>query len=132
MPFGSTDGEILKETLTSPAETVPVLFVIPIAGGVAAALNVTVREKTRIIDAWAVHTAAGEASDTITVGNGANAITDAMSWAGADKVVVRAGQIDDAYHAIAAGGSLRVTTVDADAGSDVGAGIVYVLGVRAK
>ena len=73
---------------------------------------------------------AGEASDTIQVLNGSNAITDAMSWAGADKAVIRAASIDDAYHKIAAGGTLRVTTTDNDSGGDVGAGVVYVLGVR--
>jgi len=82
----------------------------------------------RVIDVWAVHTGgAGEASDTIQVLNGTNAITDAMDWSGADNAIVRAGEINDANHEIAAAGTLRVTTTDDDAGDDVGAGKVYVL-----
>jgi hypothetical protein len=109
---------------------VPVLHRVDIAGGAAGDTDVTLTHKERVIDVWAVHTAAGEASDTIQVKNGANAITDAMDWSGVDTVVVRAGQIDDAQHEIAAGGTLRVTTTDDDGGSDVGAGVVYVLALR--
>ncbi len=110
---------------------IPVLHRINIAGGAAGNTDVVLTHKTRVIDVWAVHTGgAGETADTIRVFNGAAAITDAMSWAGADKAVVRAGEIDDASHEIAAGGTLRVTTTDADTGGDVGAGIVYVLGIR--
>jgi hypothetical protein len=108
-----------------------VLHRINIAGGAAANTDVVLTHKTRIIDAWAVHTGgAGETSDTIQVKNGTSAITDAMSWAGADKALVRAAEIDDAAHEIAAGGTLRVTTTDNDTGGDVGAGVVYVLGIR--
>lgn len=133
VPHGSTEGEIPAETLTGPQETVPVLFVIPVVGGAAGSTDKTVRHKIRVVDAWAIHTGgAGETSDTIQVLNGANAITDAMDWSGADQAVVRAGTINDANHEIAAGGTLRVTTVDSDTQSDVGAGVVYVLGVRAR
>lgn len=110
---------------------VPVVHIVGVAGGAAGNEDVTLTHKTRVIDVWAIHTAgAGEASDTIQVFNGANAITDAMAWSGADKALVRAASIDDAYHVIAAGGTLRVTTTDNDTGGDVGAGIVYVLGLR--
>ena len=133
VPLGSSDGQVLPETLTSVAETMPILFVIPIAGGAAGNVDLQVKEKVRVIGAWAVHTGgAGEVSDTLQIFNGSNAITDAMDWGGADTVVVRAGTIDDAYHAVAKGGTLRVTTVDNDTGDDVGAGVVYVLGVRSK
>ncbi len=110
---------------------IPVLHRINIAGGAAGNTDVLLTHKTRIIDAWAVHTGgAGEANDTLQVFNGAAAITDALDWSGADTAIVRAGQIDDAAHEVAAGGTLRVTTTDDDAGGDVGAGVVYVLGVR--
>jgi hypothetical protein len=110
----------------------PVLHRINIAGGAAGNTDVVLTHKTRIIDAWAVHTGgAGEANDTIQVLSVAGgAITDAMSWAGADAAIVRAASIDDANHEVAAGDTLRVTTTDDDAGGDVGAGVVYVLGVR--
>ncbi len=109
----------------------PVLHRINIAGGAAGNTDVVLTHKTRVIDAWVVHTGgAGEANDTIQVKNGANAISNAMDWSGADAALVRAASIDDAQHEIAAGGTLRVTTTDDDAGGDVGAGIVYVLGIR--
>jgi hypothetical protein len=109
----------------------PILFAIAIPGGAAAAKEITMTHAVRVLDVWAVHTeGAGETSDTLTVGNGADAITDAMSWAGADKTIVRKLTIDDAHHEIAAAGKLRVTTTDDDGGDDVGAGIVYVLAMR--
>ena len=110
---------------------IPLTFIVAIPGGAAAVKNVLMTHKVRVLDVHAVHTAgAGEANDTIQVGNGANAITDAMDWSGADNVIVRAASINDANHEIAAGGSLRVTTTDNDAGGDVGAGIVYVTAIR--
>lgn len=110
---------------------IPVVHRIDIAGGAAGNTDVLLTHKTRIIDVWAVHTAgAGEANDTIQLFNGAGAISDAMDWSGADTLIVRAGAINDANHEVAAGGTLRVTTTDNDAGGDVGAGIVYVLGIR--
>ena len=129
---GSLEGTVVANVANDAViGGIPVIFAIAIPGGAAAAKNIVSTHKIRVIDVWAVHTAgAGEANDTITVGNGANAITDAMSWAGADQAIVRAGTINDANHEIAAGGQLRVTTTDADAGADVGAGIVYVLAER--
>ena len=141
VPFGSRTGTIQPAVLNGTEVAtiadsnviggIPILFRIPIAGGAAGNVDVTMTHKVRIIDAWAVHTGgAGEVTDTIQVLNGSNAITDAMDWSGADKAVVRAGEIDDAQHEIAAAGTLRVTTTDFDAGDDVGAGMVYVLAIR--
>lgn len=107
---------------------VPVLHRIDVADGVTGDVDVTLTHKTRVVEAWLVKTAgAGGANDTITVKNGATAITDAMSINVADKVVVRAGTIDDAQHEIAAGGTLRVTRTKVTANV---ACVVYVLGVR--
>ena len=92
----------------------PVVFAVAIAGGAAGDTDITIVGKHRIIDVWAQHTGgAGEASDTIQVKSGANAITDAMDWSGADNTVVRAASIDDANSEIADSGTLRVTTTDA-------------------
>ena len=121
------DGSNLAETAED--DTTPGLmavFPVAIAGGPQGDTDITVDGKWRVIDAWAVHTAAGEANDTIQIKNAGNAITDAMDWSGADQVIVRASSINDANHEIADGGTLRVTTTDDDAGNDVGAGIVYV------
>lgn len=110
---------------------IPVVHKVVVPGGAAGDVDVTLTHKTEVIEVWAVHTGgAGEASDTLTVKNGANAISSAMDWSGADAAVVRTSGINDANQTIAAGGTLRVSTTDNDAGNDVGAGIVYVLGLR--
>lgn len=107
-----------------------VTHVTAVAGGAAANEDITVTDKFRVIDCWAQHTGgAGEANDTIQLFNGANAISDAMDWSGVDNAIVRAGSLDDAYTEVAAAGTLRVTTVDNDSGGDVGAGLVYTLGI---
>lgn len=52
---------------------------------------------------------AGGSGDTITVGAGASAITNAIDINVADKTVVNVTTIDDANSTIASGGSLRIT-----------------------
>lgn len=109
---------------------IPVVFAIPIASGAAASVDVTIDQKVRVIDVWAQHTGgAGETSDTIQLLSTGDAITDAMSWAGGDNDIVRAAEINDANATVAAGGILRATTTDDDAGTDVGAGVLYVLAI---
>ena len=104
----------------------PVLHRIDIADG-AGDTDVTLTYKTRVLDVWAVKTAAnGGAGDTVTIKNGATAITDALDLNAVDKTVVRAGTIDDAQHEIAAAGTLRVTA----ANGTNNACTVYVLGIR--
>lgn len=108
---------------------VPVIHRIDVADGTTGDVDVTLTHKTRVINVWLVKTAgAGGSSDTITVKNGSTAITDAMSINVSDKVVVRAGTIDDAQHEIAAAGTLRVTRTKASANNV--ACIVYVEGLR--
>lgn len=89
--------------------------------------DVTLEHKTRVIDAWAIKKAANGdgANDSVTVKNGSSAITDAMIL-GNDKTIVRAGEVDDAQHEIAAGGTLRITA----AKTQNVACVVYVLGLR--
>lgn len=126
------DGEHVKDNADdATSSSLLVVHAIAIGAGAAADHDVTVDHKIKVIDAWAQHEGgAGEANDTIQVKSGANAITDAMSWAGADNAIVRATTIDDANATIAASGTLRVTTTDDDSGTDVGAGTCYVLCVR--
>jgi hypothetical protein len=107
----------------------PQLFRINTAGGATANTDVTVTHKIRVIDAWVVNNAAGTASDTIQVFNGASAITDAIDISGADTTLARAGIINDANHEIAAAGTLRITETDGG-GSDSPATTVYVLAIR--
>lgn len=105
----------------------PFAITVAVASGAAADVDTIVRQDCRVIDVVAQQNGAGEASDTLTVQEGANAITDAMAWSGADKAVVRAGTIDDAYASLSAGDTLRVSPSDDDAGDDLAAGTVTVL-----
>lgn len=110
---------------------VPLVFPIAVAGGAAGDVDVVVTPKIRVIDAWVQMDAAGEAGDTVQIFNGAAAITDAMdTGAAGDTGIVRAGEIDNANAEIAAGGTLKVTTTDDDAGGDVPAMTVYVLAIK--
>ena len=106
-----------------------VLFSGVIASGAAAAVNITVDNKIRVIDAWVVHEAIGEASDTVIISSTGDTI-GTITYAGADKAVERIADIDTAFATIAAGGVLRVTSVDDDAGGDVGLGTYFVLAHR--
>lgn len=108
---------------------VPVVYRIDTDGSGSSTKNVTVDSKIRVIDAWCVLNGAGAASDTVTVQETGNAITDAMDVSGSDTDIVRAGQIDDANHEIDAGGTLRVVHSD-DSGSDAPSITVYVQAVR--
>lgn len=102
---------------------IPLLFRVA-AAALTGNVDVIMDAKVRVIDAWCIATAAGGAGDTVTVSNGATAITDAMDLNVADKVLVRAASIDDAAHEIAAAGTLRV------AGASAVNAQVYVLAVR--
>lgn len=106
---------------------VPVLHRIDLAAGALADTDVVLTYKTRVIDAWLILRGAGVSTTTLTVKNGATAITDAMAASGSDKAVVRAASIDDASYEIAAGGTLRVTSAT---GATQPAATVYVLGVK--
>jgi hypothetical protein len=102
---------------------IPVVFRID-ATALTGDVDVTVAYKIRVIDVVCVASAAGGASDTITVKNGATAITNAMDLNVSDKVVVRAGTIDDAAHEIDSAGTLRVS------GASAATAIVYVYAIR--
>ena len=106
---------------------IPVVHQINITAGALGNTDVVLTHKTRVIDAWLVLTGAGVATTTLTLFNGATAITDAMAASGADKALVRAATIDDAAHEVAAAGTLRVTSAT---GATQPAATVYVLGYR--
>lgn len=130
----TADGSISGTKVATVADAnvvggVPVLHRIDVADGTTGNVDTTLTHKTRVIDAWLVKTGAdGGSSDTIQIKNSGNAISDAMDINVTDKTVVRAGTIDDAYHEIAAAGTLRVTRTKASANNV--ACTVYVLGLR--
>ena len=105
-------------TIAANVADVNVIGGIPVvhrvlASALSADVDVVLTHKTRIIDVVCVATAAGAAADTITVKNGASAITNAIDLNVVDTTVVRAGTIDNAQWEIAAGGTLRVTGASA-------------------
>ena len=127
--IASLDGTIAKVVAdVNVIGGVPVLHRIAVPGTGKAAIDVTLTHKERVVDAWIVLTGAGVTGGNVTVGNAANAITDAMAATGSDTAIVRAGTIDDAYHEIAAAGTLRITPVATDA--NAAPCTVYVLAVR--
>lgn len=106
---------------------IPVVHRIDIAAGALGNTDVVLTHKTRVIDAHLILRGAGVATTTLQVKNGANAITNAMAASGSDQALVRAATIDDAYHEIAAAGTLRVTSATGATQPDA---TVYVLGIR--
>lgn len=114
---------------SNPVGGIPVLHKIPVPAGATGNVDVTLTHKTRVINAWGVKTNAGAGgAGTWTVSNGANAITDAMVIPVTDKAIISALSIDDAYHEISAGGTLRVVRTRTASTDETG--VVYVLGVR--
>jgi hypothetical protein len=108
---------------------VEVTTIVAVPDGATGDIDVVLTDKTEVTDIVIMKTAgAGGASDTITVKNGATAISNAMDINVADKTIVRAGTLDDASNVIAAGGTLRVTRTKAS-GANV-ACKVAVRGVR--
>lgn len=121
--FWATLKAILGITLsTTGSGMIPVVIRVT-ANALTGDVDVIVEHKLRVVDVWYIGTAAGGAGDTITVKNGATAITNALDVNVADKTIVRAGTIDDASYDIAAGGTLRVT------GASAATGIVFVQGL---
>ena len=85
--------------------------------------NANAPYKYRILDAWSVARSADAGTWKLT--DGTNDITDAVAVTATDKTIDRAGTIDDAYHEIAASGSLSVVGDGSLADVEV-----YVLGIR--
>lgn len=126
-PQVAVNADYLSRLIVAAGTTTPGLVVgIPVApsGSVTADFDVVMAEKFEVIDVVCRKDGAG-ASNTITVKNGATAISDAIAYA-TDKAVTRAGTIDTASNVIAAGGTLRVTATRS-AGTVVG--LVTVIGI---
>jgi len=129
-PFTATG----QSGVAAPAESVdggggiPLVFSKQIADAASGNVSIVMTRKVRVIDVWAVKEGgAGHASeDTVLVGKGASAITDAIALGAADKAIKRAATIDDANRDLAAGDSLRFTWVKGSGGGNNPACTVYV------
>ncbi len=111
----------------------PCLYAFHVLDAASGNFSVVVDRKIRVIDAWCVKRGGdGHATeDTIVVGNGASAITEAMAIGLLnDPGLTRAGTIDDANYEIAAAGSLRVTWVKGAGGGNDPECDVFVLAIR--
>ena len=125
------DGTIAKVAADANViGAIPVVHRIDVASGANGNVDVVLTHKTRIINAWVVMTGAGTTGATVVLKNGTtNAITDTLSVAAAaDQALVPFTKINDAYHEVAAGATLRATK--ASGGGDFGGCIVYVMGLR--
>ena len=120
-------SQVANNAAANVIGAIPQLFRIDIAAGALGNTDVVVTHKIRVIDSWLVLRGAGVSSTTLQVKNGTNAITNAMAASGSDQALVRAASIDDAYHEIAAAGTLRVTSA---AGATQPDATVYVMAVR--
>jgi hypothetical protein len=142
LPTASLDADALATTAytganysvvatSNPIGGGLILYRIKTAAGAAATINVTVTDKSRVLDVWAVAAAAGGgAGDGVTVGNAANVITTtALDMNVADTAVARTTLLDNAFWEIAAGGTLRVITIDGG-GANSPAYDVYVLACK--
>jgi len=105
----------------------PVLHRIEILN-IAGHTDVTLTHKTRIIDIWGFKITTGGAGDTVTVKNlsSGNDISDPIDLNIADHTRFVVDTIDDSEYEIAAGGTLRITSVKS---TDCNCN-VYVLGMR--
>lgn len=108
---------------------VPLVHRVTLPSGANADTDVTLTHKTLVVDFWFALKGAGTAGSTVTLKNGATAISDAIdASAGGDRDVFRAAEIDDAQDEIAAAGTLRIT--HASAGGDFPGAEAYVMGLR--
>lgn len=101
----------------------PVVLKYAVTADATSALSITVPYDMEIYDVVVVCTTAN-ASGTLTLRSGTNAITDAITCA-VDKAVDRAATIDDAYASITTSTSLNVISNGA-----ADRGILYIHGIR--
>lgn len=98
---------------------IPVVFTFNISGGVTGNNDFVVTPKVEVVDMHIIKAnAAGGAADTVQLLVGGNAITNALDVNVADKSIVRAGTIDDAFSTIAAGSTWRFTHTNGGGASD--------------
>ena len=87
--------------------------------------NADCPEKFEIIDVWCINNGGAAGATTITIKNGSDSVTNAIDINVADKTIVRAGTIDDAYTTVLPGGTIVATSSTGTADADV-----YVLLMR--
>jgi len=117
---------------TSGQQYVPIMLEIVTGAGAADNVDTVIQEKMVVTDVHVIMTGAGASSDTVRVtnGTGSNHITAALDVSGSAGDIVRAANLTTANITLAAGATLRVTTVDGT-GDDLNPHIVIVQGYKA-
>ena len=114
---------------TSPDNVIgaiPVLYRIAVEDA-SANNDITSTHKFLVTDFWFVGGATpGAAEDTVQLLNGTNAISEAVAKTTDANCLVRATQLDQSTGMVAAGGTIRITSVK---NTNV-AGTAYVMGIR--
>lgn len=114
---------------TSPDNVIgaiPVLYRIAVEDA-SANNDITSTHKFLVTDFWFVGGATpGVAEDTVQLLNGTNAISEAVAKTTDANCLVRATQLDQSTGVVAAGGTIRITSVK---NTNV-AGTAYVMGIR--
>lgn len=125
-PFDGGDAANVANAQTAPG--IPVVYTIAIPDAATGDTDVVIDDKIEVLD-FSVQQrgGAGNAGNSYTLKNGANAISDAIGAAAADKAVSRAGTIDDAFSTIAAAGTLRISHVK---GGGSSAALATIIGVK--
>lgn len=107
--------QVLKDYLArlvadDSATTGQMLVSIPVTVPDAATgdIDIVMADKFEVVDVVCIKRNGAGAGNTVTVKNGASAISDAIACA-TDNAVTRAGTIDDANSVIAAAGTLRLS-----------------------
>lgn len=108
---------------------VPLVTTVETAGGVTATVPVVVVNKIKVLGVKVINKGLGTASDTLTVLNENDAITDAIDISGADKTTKVESTIDDGFSTISALATMNVTETDGG-GSDSPAVAVVITYVR--
>ncbi len=126
---GATGANVATVADANVIGGVPVVFRIDVPAGTTGNVDVVSTHKVRVIDVWLVKKdAAGGGAGTIQVKNSTNAITDAMSIDINDQAIARATTINDAYHEVAAAGTIRVTRTRTASTDE--ACVVYISALR--
>ena len=123
-----TGGNAANTADNAVLPALQVVYPVLVTGGANADHDVVITHKTRITGVKIIKKSAAGTTSTITVKNGASAITDAVATVGADNTTYLAATIDDSTYEIAAGGTLRVSSASASA--DAPQCLVLVEGYR--
>jgi len=93
---------------------VPIVLTVPVANtATVSVFSANAPFKFRVVDVWVQETVATN-DGTWQLDDGTNNITSATNFQTMDNAYGRVGWIDDAYHTISAGGTLRVQTDGSD------------------